>query len=202
MRRWREVRLRGRLRERRKWSLQGTWWPSSGNCEGSCSGCWGNQCKDKEKRGGAFADRSSLPEISKVALAEAKAEEDLGQMIVCVPDPDSKVEKTWDLYEAYRFVRIGAFTDITSLLTASTPSRVTSYRWFCKSNQHISLVYKKNLVVAVSQGLNVGWTSFSCRLNTVYVLFKCLLDTVEILTTLRYRWNAVEVSLRCRWEIV
>lgn len=48
-------------------------------------------------------------------------------MIVCVPNPGSKVEKTWDLHEAYRFVRIGAFTDITSLLIASTPSRAMSY---------------------------------------------------------------------------
>lgn len=28
-------------------------------------------------------------------------------MIACVPDPGSKVEKTWDLHEAYRFMRIG-----------------------------------------------------------------------------------------------
>lgn len=69
----------------------------------------------------------SFPEISEAVLVEAKAEEDLGQMIACVLDPGSKVEKTWDLHKAYHFVRIGAFTDITSLLTASTPLRATSY---------------------------------------------------------------------------
>lgn len=49
----------------------------------------------------------SFPEISKVALEEAKAEEEMGQMIAYVPDPNSKVEKTWDLHEVYHFVRIG-----------------------------------------------------------------------------------------------
>lgn len=45
----------------------------------------------------------SLIEISKAAMAQAKAEEDLG----CVPNPDSKVAKTWDLHEGYRWVWIG-----------------------------------------------------------------------------------------------
>lgn len=40
-------------------------------------------------------------------MEEAKAEEKLGQMIAFVLDPSSKVEKNWDLHEAYCFVRIG-----------------------------------------------------------------------------------------------
>lgn len=46
----------------------------------------------------------SIPEVSEACLASAKTEEDLRQMIVVVSDPNSKVEKMWDLCHAYRFV--------------------------------------------------------------------------------------------------
>lgn len=44
----------------------------------------------QRKKEGAFTGRSFT---SKAALEEAKAEAELGQMIACVLDPSSKVEK-------------------------------------------------------------------------------------------------------------
>lgn len=46
-------------------------------------------------------------EVSKVDLAVAKAEEDLGQMIAVVSDIKSTVKKMWDLHQAYRYMWIG-----------------------------------------------------------------------------------------------
>lgn len=48
----------------------------------------------------------SLLQVSEASLVEAKAEEDLEQMIDVVSDRNTKVEKMWDLHQAYRYVRI------------------------------------------------------------------------------------------------
>lgn len=61
----------------------------------------------KEEGKGPFGVDLSFPQISKAALMEAKAKTDLGQRISCVPDPDAKMDKTWDLHKAYHFVRMG-----------------------------------------------------------------------------------------------
>lgn len=54
----------------------------------------------------------SFPKIPKDAMAKAKAEDWLAQMITCLPNFSSKVEKKWDLHAAYHWVWIGCITFI------------------------------------------------------------------------------------------
>lgn len=49
----------------------------------------------------------SFREIFLALASDKTASEDLSQMIACVPNPDSKVEQTWDVHEAYCFGKIG-----------------------------------------------------------------------------------------------
>lgn len=43
--------------------------------------------------------------FSEAERTQAKAEDDLGQLIACVPYRSSKVQMVWQLHDAYQYVR-------------------------------------------------------------------------------------------------
>lgn len=45
----------------------------------------------------------SYVEVSDAAIAKVRVEEEFGEMIAWVPDSVIKVEKVWDLNEAYKW---------------------------------------------------------------------------------------------------
>lgn len=52
--------------------------------------------------GGAVNHGMSYSNIFEAVIAEAKADDELGQIIACISDSSSKVEKICDLYAAYK----------------------------------------------------------------------------------------------------
>lgn len=52
----------------------------------------------------------SFGKVSDAAIAEAKAEEKLNKMIVCIPNLSMKVEKVWDFTEYTGGSELGAYT--------------------------------------------------------------------------------------------
>lgn len=60
-----------------------------------------------ETTGEELSSKTSYWVVSDAAIAEAKAEEELGQMIASVPNSSSKVDKVWDLHSPYKWVQIG-----------------------------------------------------------------------------------------------
>lgn len=60
-----------------------------------------------ETTGEEISSQMTYRVVFDAAIMEAKAEEELGQMIACVLDSRSKVDKLWDLDYAYKWVLIG-----------------------------------------------------------------------------------------------